>query len=240
MPFVILGNHEVIARDTCWEEHSHPTHELLWNDRGSSTATIGARTWTITPRIGLWIPAGIRHSGWTPAGTWHRAAQFNIGAVPAISDGPVAVEVTPLLRLLLDRLDDASLSTHSRATTEAMVVDVLSPAPHELVLHIPKAPLLAPIIRVARADPADGTTLNEWATRLQVSTRTITRLFQAETGFGFSQWMASVRAQRAIVLLSQGAEIDDVAAGVGYGSASAFSTSFRRVTGTSPGRFRAS
>ncbi|RIJ69715.1 AraC family transcriptional regulator [Nakamurella silvestris] len=237
-PFVILGRYETLISDTSWEQHSHPTHELLWNEKGSSTATVGARTWTITPFIGLWIPAGVRHGGWAPAGTWHRAAQFNIGSVPSISAGPVAVEVTQLLRLLLDRLTGAPLSDTSRAMTEAMVIDVLTPTPRELLLHLPKAPLLAPIVEAVRSDPADGTTLNQWAARLQVSTRTITRLLRAETGLGFSQWVATARAQHAIVMLSHGEEIDDVAVGVGYGSASAFSTSFRRVTGMSPGRFR--
>lgn len=238
VPFVILGRYEVITRDTSWAEHSHPTHELLWNERGSSTASIGRRTWTITSLVGLWIPAGLLHSGWTPAGTWHRAAQFNIGSVPAISEAPVAVEITPLLRLLLDRLCMEDLSEPSRRITEAQVVDVLGPARQELVVQRPEAPLLAPIVEAVSRDPADGTSLQEWAHRLGVSTRTLTRLFQAETGLGFTRWIAAARAQQAIVLLSRGTEIDETAAAVGYGSASAFSTSFRRSTGMTPGQFR--
>ncbi|MFC5122688.1 helix-turn-helix domain-containing protein [Pseudoclavibacter helvolus] len=72
-----------------------------------------------------------------------------------------------------------------------------------------------------------------------MSARTITRQFQTETGLGFSRWLAASRIQRSIVLLTDGESIDDVAAAVGFRSASAFGTAFRRVTGTSPGRFRA-
>lgn len=238
VPFVVMGSAEIIPRDTFWEEHSHPTHELLWNQRGASSATIGTRVWTITPTVGLWLPAGTRHSGWTPAGTWHRAAQFGVHAVPSISDGPVAMEVTPLLRLLLDRLDADGLTPDERSRTEAMVLDILAPARHELILHIPESPLLAPIVAAVREDPADTTTLAVWAARLGVSTRTVTRAFRSETGLGFSQWLTTARVQHAVTMLARGDEIDEVAVCVGYHSASAFGAAFRRVTGVSPGRFR--
>ena len=238
VPYVIQGAAEVITRDTWWDEHSHPTHELLWNERGASTATVGTRTWTVTPSVGLWVPAGVRHTGWTPAGTWQRAAQFSSHTVPSISADPVAVDVTALLSLLLDRLSEDDLSDASRATTEAMVLDVLAPAQTQLLLQVPTSPLLAPVVEVLRDDPADQTTLAGWAARLGVSSRTVTRTFVAETGLGFSQWVATARAQHAIAMLARDEEIDDVARAVGYGSASAFGTAFRRVTGVSPGRFR--
>lgn len=238
VPFVIAGKFETVSRDTYWEEHSHPTHELLWSERGASSATIGPRVWTITPSIALWIPAGVRHSGWTPAGTWLRAAQFSIRSVPAISAGPVAVECSPLLRLLLNRLTTDDIDPGSRATTETMVLDVLAPAPNELLMTVPQSALLAPIVAAVHTDPADGTQLAEWAKRLGVSARTITRAFHAETGLGFSRWVATARVQYAITLLAEGEDIDGIAYAVGYRSVSAFGTAFRRVTGMSPGRFR--
>src|SRR5690625_3925007 len=39
VPSRILGGQEVISQDTVWEEHSHPTHELLWNERRSEEHT---------------------------------------------------------------------------------------------------------------------------------------------------------------------------------------------------------
>ena len=238
VPFVMAGSVEVIAQDTFWAEHSHPTHELLWNERGASSATVGTRVWSITPSVGLWIPAGVRHSGWTPSGTWHRAAHFSVREVAPLSDRPVAVEVTQLLRLLLGRLGEEGLDHRSRAKTESMVLDLLAPAEHELLLRFPESALLGPIVTTLREDPADTTTLAAWASRLGVSTRTLTRAFHAETGMGFAQWTAAARVQHAIAMLARGEGIEEVAERVGFGSASSFSTAFRRVTGMSPGRFR--
>lgn len=238
VPYLILGGQEMITQDTVWEEHSHPTHELLWNERGASTARIGARVWTITSTIGLWIPAGVPHSGFTPAGTWHCAAQLSMARTLPLAPGPVAVELTPLLRLLMDRLINQTLSEHSQALTEAMILDVLTPSEHQLSLRIPEHPLLAPVVDAVRAEPADGTSLAQWSRRLGVSTRTITRSFEAETGMTYRTWVATARAQHAVELLARQVPIEEVAVSVGYRSTSAFITAFRRITGLTPGQFR--
>ncbi|MFD0900552.1 helix-turn-helix domain-containing protein [Actinomadura sediminis] len=238
-PFTILNWSEPFTRDTTWNEHSHPFHELLWNERGASTAVVGSRVWTITPTLGLWMPAGTLHSGSAPAGTWCRAGLFGFGAVDSISPVPVGVEITPLLRLLLERLSDAALPDGSRALTEAMVLDVLVPSSRELLVRIPASDLLRPIADAVLDDPGDRRTLADWAARLGVSARTITRAFNAETGTSFARWVAAVRARHAVTLLTRGQEIDVVAEEVGYRSVSAFGAAFRRTTGLTPGAFRA-
>ncbi|ROO91330.1 AraC family transcriptional regulator [Actinocorallia herbida] len=238
VPFVILGWRELIARDTTWNEHSHPFHELLWNERGASTAVVGERVWTITPTLGMWMPAGVLHSGSAIAGTLCRANFFGFGTMTPLADAPVAVEITPLLRLLLERLADGSLPDRSRAVTEAMVLDVLAPSPRELLLQMPTSDLLRPIADAIREVPGDQRTLTDWARHLGVSPRTLTRAFNTETGTSFARWVAAVRAQHAVALLTRGWEVDVVAEEVGYRSASAFGAAFRRTTGLTPGTFR--
>jgi len=238
MPYVITGMDELVHRDTVWEPHSHPTHELLWNRAGASTATIGARTWTITPSVGLWIPAGVLHSAAAPAGTWYRTAHVDPRTGSPLPGGPVAVEMTPLLTLLLERLVDQTLQARSRELTEQMVFDLLEPSPHALLVQRPDSDLLRPIVDALEADPGDPRSLTEWAARLGVSERTITRAFRAGTGLSFGAWQAAFRAQQAALLLGGGMSVDEVAARVGYSSASAFGAAFRRTTGLTPGRFR--
>ena len=238
LPMQILGSAETMEHETYWAEHSHPTHELLWRDRGVGTVTIGARTWTITPPLGMWIPAGVPHSGWTPAGVVVNAAQFDV-TEPTVGDAPTAIRVHPLLRLLLKRLQTLDPRSESYTLTEAMILDVMAPAEHEVLLHRPTAELLAPIVEAILTDPGDPTSLQTWAKRLGTSSRTITRTFAAETGLGFSRWVTTARIQSAITLIGLGHEIHDAAAEVGYASASAFTTAFKRITGTTPAQFRA-
>lgn len=239
VPYVIKGFDEIVEADTVWHEHAHPVDELLWNGRGASTATVGRRTWTITTTHGLWMPAGTRHRGAAPRGTWYRSTLFGVPPSTPLPAGPVAVEITPLLRELLGRLDEPDLAAASRAITETMVLDVLEPSPTALAVSTPGSTLLAPIVAALDADPADPRGLQEWADELGVHTRTLTRAMRRETGVGFARWLTAWRAHRAVLLLARGESVDDVAATVGYSSPSAFCAAFRRVTGTTPGRFRA-
>ncbi|MFJ4685148.1 AraC family transcriptional regulator [Streptomyces sp. NPDC088789] len=238
VPFVIKGYEEVVTDDTAWNEHAHPWHELLWNERGASTAVVGSQVWCITPTLGLWMPAGRLHSASAVAGTAYRAHFFRHGTTSALPDEPVAVEITPLLRLLLERLEEPDLGPRSRSVTEAMVLDVLRPSSRALLVQLPTSALLRPIVDAVRADPSHQRTLTGWATALGCSTRTLARAFRAETGTTFARWVASVRAQHAVRLLSRGVEVEEVADAVGFRSASAFGAAFRRTTGTTPGRFR--
>lgn len=237
--FVSKSYQELVLRDTSWNEHSHSWHELLWNARGASTAVVGSRVWCVTPAVGLWMPAGRLHSASAVAGTAFRAEFFRFGSTPSLSEDPVPVEITPLLRLLLERLADPGLSPASRTVTETMVLDVLEPSSRELLVQIPRSALLRPIADAVRADPGDQRTLADWATGLGVNPRTLTRAFRTETGAGYARWVAGVRAQHAVGLLARGWEVDVVAQEVGYRSSSAFGAAFRRTTGLTPGTFRA-
>lgn len=235
-PVRVFGNEEDHERDTWWGEHSHPTHELIWNEFGAGHAVTGRRVWTVTRTVGLWIPAGTPHSGSTPAGSRQMAVHFAADP-PPLAAGPVAVDLTDLLRLLLERLVTEDLDLTEHRTTEQMIFDVLRPSDNGLVLRVPSAPLLAPVVEAVRANPGDGRTLREWARQLGVSTRTVTRAFESETGLSFSRWITAARVQYAVTLLGGDKGIAEVARIVGYSSASSFTTAFRRVTGTTPGQF---
>lgn len=235
-PVRAFGNEEDHVRDTWWGEHSHPTHELIWNECGVGQAVTGHRVWTVTRTVGLWIPAGTPHSGSTPAGSRQLAVHFSADTTP-LAPHPVAVDLTDLLRLLLERLVTEDLDLDAHRTTEQMIFDVLRPSDNGLVLRVPTAPLVAPIVEALRDCPADGRTLKDWAWELGVSTRTVTRAFETETGMGFTRWMTAARVHHAASLLGRDMGITEVATAVGYGSASSFTTAFRRVTGTTPGQF---
>ncbi|QGU07297.1 HTH-type transcriptional repressor of iron proteins A [Corynebacterium occultum] len=238
LPGMMGSMGELVEREIAWESNSRATHELLWTASGAGTVTIGEETYTVTPQLGLWLPAGACHSGFTPLGTCQRVALFSIGGTPQFSDRPVPVEITPLLQLLLKRLQVPGLDERSRSLSEAMIVDVLQPAERDLRVRIPASELLQPIVEALRQEPGNRFSLEQWAEQLEVSTKTVTRSFRAETGLSFSRWRATVRAQHAVVLLAAGMEIEDVAFRTGYHSASAFGAAFRRVTGKTPGFFR--
>ena len=80
-------------------------------------------------------------------------------------------------------------------------------------------------LRVARALLDNSSIefgLDRWAEEAGASRRTLARIFRSETGLGFAEWRARLRAIDGLARLSDGASVAETAASVGYASPSAF------------------
>ena len=72
-----------------------------------------------------------------------------------------------------------------------------------------------------------------------MSTRTLSRRFDAETGRGALQWISERRVARARTLLEEtDLSVTDVAFVTGFGSLGAFRRQFVRTTGATPRTYR--
>jgi AraC-like DNA-binding protein len=111
-------------------------------------------------------------------------------------------------------------------------VDVLP-----LHLPMPKDRRLHQICEGLIARPDDTSTVAQWARRLDVTPKTVHRLFFRETGLTFGQWRQQARLLFALERLARGDRIIDVALDSGYASQSAFAAMFRKHFGTPPGAF---
>ena len=78
--------------------------------------------------------------------------------------------------------------------------------------------------------------LDRFAEQAGASRRTLARLFRAETGLGFAEWRARLRAIDGLARLSEGASVAETANAVGYASPSAFSAMIHRTLGSPPRR----
>jgi transcriptional regulator GlxA family with amidase domain len=95
-------------------------------------------------------------------------------------------------------------------------------------------------LRVAeslRFDPGDSRTIEELASTVDASARTVERGFLAETGMTFRQWRIANRMEAATVLLRSPANIGAVARRVGYSDAGAFRRVFKSRLGMTPSEY---
>ena len=86
-------------------------------------------------------------------------------------------------------------------------------------------------------DPTRHATLEDWADDVGASPRTVARLFRSELSTSFLQWRQQVLLARAVTLAARKLPMADIAAELGYASASAFSAMVRRSVGAPPSRF---
>ena len=104
---------------------------------------------------------------------------------------------------------------------------------------MPVDPRLQDLAHTLLDTPDDTAGIDEWAQRLNMSSRTLMRRFRQETGVTLGQWRQQARLLRALEMLCRGGSVTQAALSVGYESTSAFIGSFRAAFGMTPTRYLA-
>src|SRR5699024_10088456 len=89
-----------------------------------------------------------------------------------------------------------------------------SSCPRRWPLHLPEPrdDRLLAVTKLVEEDLANPVSLAELGRQVGASERTLTRLFQQETGMTVRQWRAELRVHRALLLLADGLSVYDTAA----------------------------
>lgn len=227
------------SREYDW--HQHARGQLFCVESGLIQVRSDRGSWLLPPHRAGWIPPNVPHrvqvsgalSGWS------------LWLVPSICrtlpQQPCVIGVTEVLAALARRAQGWNPQEALEAEQLRMVAVILDelrqPAHASLYLPMPTDPRLQRIASKLLDDPGASSTLEACAAWGAMSTRTLRRLMQAETGLSFARWRQQVQLAHALPLLAQGQTVSQVADTLGYASASNFIAMFRRAFGESPGRF---
>lgn len=223
-------------KGTWIEPHAHSAHQIVHARSGVMRVTTVDGSWVLPPGRALWVPARCLHEIRCRDAVSMRTVYLSasIDAAPA---NCVIWQVSPLIREVILRIasdHDPSLDAAllSLLLAEIQAIDVLP-------LHLPEPSdsNVRSITTALLADPADDRGLDDWASLLGLSPRTLIRRFQSETGMTFRQWRRQARMLAALELLAAGEPVTKVAFDVGYDGLSAFVEAFRQTFGTTPGKY---
>ena len=240
----------IVSRSTTYPSghriapHWHARAQFVFAIEGSMTVRTQQRAWIVPPSRALWIPARTVHEVQTYGELAMRSLYVKTANATAMPDSCVVLEVTPLLRELVVRA--AALPVHyDESGEDGLLMQLLmaemrrAPRP-ALDLPLAQSADLRALCECILDELASGGPATSGADALQVSSRTLYRRFLRETGISFARWKQQARLLEAIRKLAEGAPVTTVAMDLGYETASAFSTMFRRSMGVSPREFVAS
>lgn len=222
-------------------EHAHDWHQLVYAIQGVLTVATAGQTFIISPEQAAWIPMGVTHRVGSLLGAQFRSLWISHSVGVILPDTPAVLAVTPLLKALIVEAAALAIDTDPdgyRGRVVALILDQLRRAPQlEAALPWPSTTTLLKICEALFQDPADGRDVETWARQLGLSSRTLTRRFEAEVGMPLRSWRRQLKVFRAIELLAAGANVTSTALDLGYSSASAFIFAFREEMGVSPHAF---
>jgi AraC-like DNA-binding protein len=219
-------------------EHTHDWHQLVYAVEGTLTVAAERRTFVVSPEQAVWLPVGVRHSVASLLGAEFRSLWIASEASSTLPAEPVVLAVAPLLKALIVEaaaIDGKRFADGYPDRIASMILDQLGRARRlATALPWPTDKRLLALCEALYLDPADERLAEEWAKELGMSSRTLTRRFEAELGTTLRSWKRRLRLFRAIEFLGGGMSVTATAMELGYGSASAFVFSFRSEFGSSP------
>lgn len=232
----------IVARDLNGSElliaHSHPWGQVTYALDGVMRVTVANSTWIVPPQRAIWIPPNLTHEVATLEKSRMRALYVHADRVLFKGNQCEVLEVSALLRELVVALSMADSGCARESLLAMLILDELprlSTLPIRVAL--PEDKRLKTLCKMLIEEPASPLTLEDWASKVGASGRTLSRLFERELGMSFGQWRQQVRLAHAAPLISRGLPLSQVATELGYTSQSAFSAMFKKTFGQSPSTF---
>jgi AraC-like DNA-binding protein len=202
---------------------------------------VGEDRWFIPDRFGIWIPADTEAQVEVSARLEFQAFQVHPRFADRISlpDRPVVLRATPLMRGIARRLTHPETLSHAERRRLGWVTldEVGRLERTDLYLPGSRDLRLTKVMTHVLAHPQDAASLSYLGTLVGASERTLSRLFQNETGMAWRDWRDRMRFVLALEGLQTGRNSTQLAAYLGYSSVSAFVAAFRRQSGMTPSQW---
>ncbi|MDH7795106.1 MULTISPECIES: helix-turn-helix transcriptional regulator [unclassified Beijerinckia] len=239
-PFLIVAAGKVESERTSIP-HAHARGQLFGSTNGVLTVGVVDSVWIVPAIHAVWLPP--YHEHWAAShGSFEGWSVYIAESLCLdLPKTPRALRTSGLLREAVLRAASWPVAPLDAASARlaTVILDEIRTLPTEaLGLPMPKDNRLARIARALIDDPADGRDLEGWARWTGASSRTLSRLFVAETGFTFTVWRQRARLLRSLEMLAADVPVTSVALDLGYSTASAFITLFRQTFGETPASYQ--
>ncbi|AOM40828.1 AraC family transcriptional regulator [Xenorhabdus hominickii] len=219
--------------------HQHDMGQLLFTQRGCIKITLENYISILPPTRVAWIPPKTWHRAEMRGSVGYRSIYLDVVETELISAQSEVMEASSLLQALLERIAVSSFDSDWYQGRGANLLAVF----FDEIREARREPTLLPLPSDRRLSclsleqlPAS---LHMLATYIGASEKTITRIFQRETGMNYQQWRQQWRLVKAIELLAQHKTLSYVAQELGFANDSAFVTFFRKAMGRPPREYMA-
>lgn len=220
--------------------HQHARGQLIGARRGLLQIDAGSAHWLLPAGHLGWVPAHVPHALLAQQGFDGWSLYFSDEATVSLPDQPRILLPSPLLQAAINRAltwPPASLDAAQQHVAEVIVDEIAASTPLPLALAQPQDRRLRRVAHALAQQPHDERAMAAWAALVGISSRTLARRWQAETGMGLAQWRQRLRVLHALPRLLAGESVLSTALSLGYETPSAFIAVFKRELGTTPRRY---
>ncbi|MFH0290428.1 AraC family transcriptional regulator [Vibrio owensii] len=219
--------------------HEHKKGQLLYAPQGCMTFALDNSICILPPTKAVWIPPHTSHRAVMTNVVAYRSLYFDCSEYNC-PDEIVMIEVNDLLKALIDKMalwEWDIEETKTQATSTLFWEEFYQAKQFEFSLPLPSDRRLTGFRKAMTKGDFIAPELNQLSQTVGASSKTITRLFKAETGMSYQDWRQQWRLLKAIELLCEERQVSDVAHCLEFSSDSAFIAFFKKQTGQTPLNF---
>jgi AraC-like DNA-binding protein len=242
LPVPIMFRSAHVPADGLYPPHQHAWGEFVYSFSGVMEVKVADHHYLAPPHYGIWLPPDMEHVGLNRYAAHHCSLYMAPVVCTAMPAWPCALTVSPLVRAMLEHLQQQGAQQPGNAADERLLqvlVDQLIQAPRAgSYLPTSDDPQLSTVLRLLESQPGDNRSLPKLAHAAHTTERTLMRRARRDLGMSLSEWRQRLRVVKAMPLLEAGQTVETIALDLGYGSASAFITMFKRLVGATPDEFR--
>ncbi|MCK6263964.1 helix-turn-helix transcriptional regulator [Vibrio sp. ZSDE26] len=216
--------------------HQHEKGQLLYAPQGCMSFALDNSICILPPTKAVWIPPYTQHQAMMTNVVAYRSVYFDCSVFECPSNITM-IEVNALLKALIDKM---ALWAWDKPENEQLKTTALfweefyEAKCHSFQLPMPSDRRLKRFRQQVMQEFFLVPPLTTLAHSVGASTKTVTRLFKAETGMSYQDWRQQWRLLKAIELLSREMQVSDVANWLEFSSDSAFIAFFKYQTGKTP------
>lgn len=236
-------------------ELAHRIGTVILALEGQHRVALASVEHVVTPRVVLWVPADVAAADQLDGQLTHSLTMLPVTAPASTAESLFDLAPSSLTALLVDdevqhqilqRISHQLLHGCDSVEHRGLCLRACGASTQALMSAISSCEVITAQVPCARSEdaewiaqqlrecPADSRTAAQFAAALGVSSKTVQRSFQRETGMTFSAYRQRARALYALERLTAGTDLAVLGAAAGYTSASAFAQAFRQQIGMLP------
>ncbi|MBT2341565.1 MULTISPECIES: AraC family transcriptional regulator [Pseudomonas] len=242
LPVPIYFRSACMPAHATYPRHRHAWGEFVYSYSGVMEIETAGHHYLAPPQYGIWLPPDLEHVGFNRHEACHCSLYLAAELCAALPTEACALTLSPLIRALLEELRSdppGQSQTPEQQRLLQVLVDKLTQAPH-VGSYLPSSddPLLGSVLRTLEANPGDPRSLPELARAAHTTERTLMRRAQRDLGMSLMEWRQRLKVIEALARLERGQTVETIGLDLGYNSASAFISMFRKMMGTTPDEYR--
>ncbi|SHO58623.1 AraC family transcriptional regulator [Vibrio quintilis] len=241
-PSDVFMNFEAFVSNTETRVHSHPWGQVQLISGGILEMEAEGTRFLAPPHLAIWVPAGTTHRSYNRRPIEYCSLNIDMALTGTFPGKTSLISVTPIITAIIEDFRQRQIGIPETETDKRLVQVLLDQlSAQEVEQHfipVSQHKYLAPVLAHVEENPADNTSLKEWARRVHTTERTLARHCQTELGMSFTEWRLRVRYLYSMELLRNGCSVKQVALTLGYRQASPFISMFKKYAGITPEQYK--